>query len=144
MIPGLSGRLRPKLKADLEREGLVLIEEGLRARVRYERFKMPGRRFHGKVTGERVGIGISEKRVAVFCRWGFAKLVNSEYSNPNLHMLDLSVEGDDKVVFRIDYDRSGQDNVSGVIKIEIRTDQAGRIVDELERRLRRSTAGSGR
>jgi hypothetical protein len=131
------GKLRPKLKAELEHEGLFLIEEGLRAWIRYERFKMPGRRFHGKVTGERVGLGISEERVVVFCRWGFAKLVNSPYSNPHLEMVDVSLDGEDKVVFRIDYDRSSKDNVSGVIRIEIKTGQAARIVEELQRRLER-------
>ncbi len=134
----MRGTLRPKLKAQLESEGLVLIEERLRARVRYDNFKMPGRRSRGKVTGERVGIGLSEKRVVVYCRWGWVKLVNSEYSNPNLDMVDVLLEGDDKVVFRVDYDRSDQEDVSGVIRIEGQTDQAPRVVEELQRRIGRT------
>ena len=132
-----NGTLKPEMKAGLESEGLVLVEEGLTGWIRYEHFKMPGRRFNGKVTGERVGIGISEKRVVVYCKSGRVKLVNSLYSNPHLDMVDVSLDGDDKVVFRIDYDRSGQEKVSGVIQISAKTPNAPTIVDELRTRLGR-------
>jgi hypothetical protein len=132
-----NGTLKPKLKAALESEGLVLVEEGLSGWIRYEQFKMPGRRFNGKVTGERVGIGISEKRVVVYCKSGRVKLVNSAYSNPDLDIVDVSLDGDDKIVFRIDYDRSDQEKVSGVIKISAKTPNAATIVGELRTRLGR-------
>jgi len=52
--------LKPELRAALESEGLVRIEEGLC--IRYERFRAPGRHQNGKITGVRVGRGISARR----------------------------------------------------------------------------------
>jgi hypothetical protein len=131
------GTLKPAMKSALEAEGLVLIDEGLGGSVRYEHFKSPGRRHHGKVTGERIGLGISKERVVVYCRSGNRKLIDSQYSNPRLSMVDVSLNGDNKVVFRIDYDRSDQEKASGVIKISAKTPNAPTIVEELRRRLRR-------
>jgi hypothetical protein len=132
-----NGALKPKVRAALESEGVVLVEEGLRGSVRYERFKAPGRRFNGKVTGERIGLGMSEKRFVVYCRSGSTKLIDTEYSNPRLHLIDVELEGDDTVVFRIDYDRAEEKNVSGVIRILANTPNAARVVEELRARLGR-------
>ena len=52
-----NGTLRAPLRQELEAEGLVRIEEDLHGSVRYEHFKAPGKRFHGKITPERIGLG---------------------------------------------------------------------------------------
>jgi hypothetical protein len=122
------------LKAELESEGLVLIEEGVKGSLRYHHFKAPGKRFHGKITPERFGIGISEERFVVYCRSGRVKLIDSAFSNPRLAMFDISLDGDDTVVFRIDYDRADEKNVSGQIRIVARTPNAPTIVGELGKR----------
>src|SRR5712691_5160093 len=108
------GTLRPQLRAALEAEGLVLVEEGLRGSVRYERFRMPGRRHHGKVTGERIGLAISEERVVLYCRSGRVKLVDSPFSNPHLDMVDVSAV-DDRVEILVDYDRADLPKIAGRI-----------------------------
>ena len=131
------GKLKPEMHAALESEGLVLIEEGLSASVRYTHFKAPGKRFHGKVTPERVGIGISRERVAVYCRGGGAKLIDSRFSSPNFDWVDIGLDGDDEVSFRIDYDRADVMDVAGQIEIRVKTPTAARIVDELRARLGR-------
>jgi hypothetical protein len=132
-----NGTLKPKLRAALESEGLVLIEEGLRGSVRYQRFRAPGRRHHGKVTGERIGLAVSEERFVVYCRSGSSKLIDTAFSNPRLSMVDISLEGDDTVAFRIDYDRADEPKVSGEIRILATTPNAATIVDELRARLGR-------
>jgi hypothetical protein len=81
-----------------------------------------------------VGIGISEERFVVYCRSGRVKLIDSAFSNPHLAMFDVSLDGDDTVVFRIDYDRGDEKNVSGQIRIVARTPKASTIVDELRKR----------
>jgi hypothetical protein len=130
-----SGKLTPDLRKELESEGLVLVEEGLRGSVRYRHFKAPGRRFHGKVTPERMALGISRKRFVIYCRSGRAKLADSPFTNPNLRGVDVSLDGDDKVVIRIDYDQLDVERVSGKIAIHVRMGNARRIVDELRARL---------
>lgn len=131
---GLSGRLKPRLKSELEAEGLVLLEEGLKARVRYKHFKAPGKRFHGKVTGERVGLGISRERLVVYCRWGFAKLIDTPFASERLELLEVAVGEQGAVEFRIDYDRADVPKVSGQVTIEVHAADAQRVVREIEAR----------
>jgi hypothetical protein len=132
-----NGTLKPELRVALEAEGLVLIEEGLGGSVRYKRFRAPGRRHHGKVTGERIGLAVSEERLVVYCRSGRTKLIDTPFSDPRMSMLDISLQGDDTVAIRIDYDRADVPNVSGEIKILTRTPNAANIVDHLHARLGR-------
>jgi hypothetical protein len=130
------GTLTPQLRAELEAEGLVLIEEGLRGSVRYKRFRAPGRRHHGRITGERMGLALSEERFVVYCRSGRVKLIDTSFSNPRLSMLDVSLRGADRVVIRVDYDRAGVPNVSGEITIHARTPNAAHIVEHFRARRR--------
>jgi hypothetical protein len=130
-----SGELRPELREELEREGLVLLEEGCRCTLRYTHFKAPGRRFHGKVTLERGALAISERRIVVYCRSGRAKLVDSEFTAPNFRAAGISLDGDDKVLFDIDYDKLDVPNVSGRVALRVRTPDAARVVKEIEARV---------
>jgi hypothetical protein len=132
-----TGKLRPELRAALEAEGVVLIEEGLVGSVRYKHFKAPGKRFNGKITGERMGIGISTKRVAVYCRSGRGKLIDTEFANPRLEFLDVAIDDEEAIMFTVDYDRAGVEKVSGEVKIRARTPNARGIVSELNARLGR-------
>ena len=133
-----NGSIRPKLRAALESEGLVLIEEGLPGSVRYHRFKAPGKRFHGKVTAERLGLAVSEERFVVYCRSGRGKLVDTPYSDPRLDMLDVELQDEDRVVIRIDYDKGDVAKISGQIAIHATTPSAPKIVEELRARLGRA------
>ena len=126
-----NGQLKPSLRAALESEGLVILEEGLSGSVRYRNFKAPGRRFHGKVTLERIGLGVSKQRLAVYCRSGRAKLIDTPFSDPRLNALDVAVQGD-TVSMRIDYSRVDVPNVSGEIAIMARTLNAANIVEYLQ------------
>lgn len=132
-----NGKLDPEVRAALESEGLVLVEEGLRGSVRYRRFKAPGRRHHGKITGERVALAISEERFVVYCRSGSTALVDSSLTNPRLSNVDVALRGTDAVAIRVDYDRAGVPGVSGEITIVVRTANAPAIVDQLQGRLAR-------
>ena len=130
-----NGKLKPGLRADLESEGLVIIEEGLRGSVHYRRFKAPGRRFHGKVTLERIALAISEHRLAMYCRSGRVELIDSAFSNPWMSAIDVSLDNYNTVSIRIDYDRVETPNVSGEIRIRVRTPKAASIVEHLLGRL---------
>jgi hypothetical protein len=128
------GKLKPELRDALESEGLVLVEEGLSGSVRYTHFKAPGKRFHGKVTPMRMGIGISEERCVVY---GRAQLIDSPFTAPNFDWVEVGLHGEDKVSFRIDYDRTDVKNVAGQVEVRVRTPNAARIVEELRTRLGR-------
>lgn len=113
----------------------MILEEGLPGSVRYTNFKAPGRRFHGKVTLQRIGVGISKKRLAAYCRSGRAKLIDAPFSDPRLSALDVSLQDDDTVSIRINYDRVDVPDVSGEIEIRARAPNAATIVEQLEDRL---------
>lgn len=130
-----NGRLDSKVRAALESEGLVLVEEGLRGSVRYRRFRAPGRRHHGKVTGERIALAISEERFVVYCRSGSTALVDSSFTNPRLSVVDVTLQGTDSISIRIDYDRADLPKISGEITIVVSTPNAVSIVHELQTRL---------
>ncbi|MBA2523370.1 MAG: hypothetical protein H0V25_08570 [Solirubrobacterales bacterium] len=128
------GRLKPELRAALESEGLVLLEEGLAGRIGYSRFKAPGRRHNGKVTGVRAGLGLSELRLVVYCRSGKSKLIDTRFADSRFSRLDVFVEGDDTLAIRVDYDRMDIPKVSGQITIRAKTRRAAEIVDEVRAR----------
>lgn len=130
-----NGALKPQVRSQLEAEGLVLIDEGLRGTIRYEGFKAPGKRFYGKVAGERLAIGLSEERFVVYCRSGSVELMDSAYASPRLAALDISVEDNDTLALRVDYDRIGEPGISGVITVRARTPQAGEIAKQLRSRI---------
>jgi hypothetical protein len=134
------GTLKPSLRAALESEGVVLIEEGLPGSIRYSNFKAPGKRFKGKITGECFGLGISTKRLALYCRSGRVKLIDQPFTEPRLSALDVSLDGDDGVALRIDYDRAAVPRVSGQMTIRARTPNAARVVEELLARLPRASS----
>ena len=131
------GTLKPSLRAELESEGVVLIEEGLIGSIRYSNFKAPGKRFKGKITGECFGLGISERRLAVYCRSGRVKLIDQPFTEPRLSAIEVSLDGDDAVALLIDFDRADVPRVSGKMMIRARTPNAARVVDELTARLPR-------
>jgi hypothetical protein len=128
------GKLKPELREALESEGLVLVEEGLSGSVRYTHFKAPGKRFHGKVTPMRMGIGISEERCVVY---GRAKLIDSPFTAPNFDWVDVGLHDEDRVSFRIDYDRADVKNVAGQVEVRAKAPNAARIVEEVRTRLGR-------
>jgi hypothetical protein len=113
----------------------VLLEEGLPGSVRYTHFKAPGRRMHGKVTPERMALGISQRRFVIYCKSGRAKLADSEFTSPNLRGVDVSVEGDDRLVVTVDYDKLDEERVSGQVALHLRTGNARRIAGELRARI---------
>jgi len=130
-----SGTLKPELRAALEAEGLVRLEEGLTGSVRYTRFRAPGRYQNGKITGVRVGLGISEERLVVYSHSGRAKLVDTRFADPPASMLDVELDRDDRLAIGVDYDRGDVPKVSGQITIMARTPDAAAIVEELRARL---------
>ena len=132
-----NGTLKPSLRAALESEGLVLVEEGLPGSIRYANFKAPGRRYRGKITGQCFGLGISERRLALYCRSGRVKLIDQPFTEPRLSAVDVSLEGEDRVALLIDYDRVEVPQVSGQMTIRARTPNAARVVEELTSRLGR-------
>jgi hypothetical protein len=94
----------------------------------------------GRVTPER--LGISEKRFALYLQGGRAKLMDTPFASTGLSAVDVSLESSHKVAFRVDPDRGGRRDVSGVIPIRATTPHAAAIVEQLRIRMRRGSTDS--
>ncbi len=133
-----TGELPTAIRSELESECLVLAEEGLSGSVRYSNFKAPGKRFNGKVTPVRIGVGVSEVRIVAFCASGRGKLMNSRWDSTQLAALDVSFDGRKTVDFHIDYSRLpavDAGGVSGEVTIRVRTQEAARLAEAVQARL---------
>ncbi len=137
-----NGTLKRGLRDALESEGLVLLEEGLLGSIKYDHFKAPGKRFNGKVTGQCFGLGLSEKRLAVYCRSGRTKVIDTPFSEARLQTLDLSLDGEDRLVIGIDFDRLDVPRVSGQMAIRMTMPNARHVLEHIAARLRRAAADS--
>jgi hypothetical protein len=131
-----TGTLRPQLRAELEAEGLVLLEEGLRATLHYKHFKAPGRRHHGKVTPQRVAVAVSEERLVVYASSGRVKLADTPFASADWDKVAVDA-ADGRVEIVVDYDRDDDPKVSGEIQIRIHTPNADAIAHEVRIRLGR-------
>jgi len=135
-----NGTLKPELVAALRAEGLVRIEEDLPGSLRYTNFKAPGRRFDRKVSPQRIGLGISERRVVAYCRSGRVKLADSSYTSPAFEMLEVRVQ-DGRLEFHVNYDKGSDPRFSGRITIGMAAPDADAVALEIAERLRHARAG---
>ena len=132
-----AGTLSPKVRAALESEGLVLVDEGLSGSLRYRHFKAPGRRFNGKVTPQVFAIGISEKRLAVYCRNGRTRIIDTPFTEERFSAVSVSLKDTETVSIVIDFDEAGVPKVSGEMEIVMHTPNAALITEQLNTRLGR-------
>lgn len=129
------GSFKPALRDELEAEGIVVLEEDLPGRIRYDRFRAPGKRFNGKVTREHLALAVTEARIVVYCRSGRTELIESTWDKPRLRHLEPDLACPETVALRIDYDAMGEPGVSGTMTISAETPEAPGIVEEMGRRV---------
>ena len=132
------GTLPYDVREQLEGEGILFLEEGLSGSIRYSRFRAPGRRFNNRVTAERMGLGISAERIALYCHSGSAKLIDNPFSADAFSYVEVDVEHDGRLVFTIDYDGAGKPEHSGQVRIHVLTPNAAAIADMVRPRLSRA------
>ena len=135
LLGGKGAAFRPQLRATLESEGLILIEEGLSGSVRYKKFRAPGKYFDSKIVPQTMCLAISEQRFAVYGHSGRVKLVDTAFDNPRLGMVEISLQDDGRLAVLVDYDQGDVPKVSGQITIVVKSPNAAAIVEELRARL---------
>jgi hypothetical protein len=132
------GRFKDEMRAELESEGVVLLEEGLRGSLNYKHFKAPGKRFNGKRVPMKLALAMTEKRIVCFGGVGAGKVIDSEWTAAGLDAVTVELESADKVAFHVDYDRMGQPKVSGLIIVRVQTPSAPLIAEHFNARRGRS------
>jgi hypothetical protein len=117
-----SGKLPDPLRAELEAEGVVLLEEGLRGTLTYRNYRAPGRRYGMRKVRIAGVIAVTRLRVVV---WGAGRQVDVPLGYPGV---EVARDGEEKVMFAFDASAFHTDR-SGRVEVRLRTPSAARIVE---------------
>ena len=126
------GRIPAAQRWELQSEGELLCEEGLRASITYRHFHAPGKYFRWRKKWALVGsIVLTQKRLAVFL-WKRAFIIIA-YDDPR--MKEIAFEGENSGSFSLTCNASMLDaSWSGTIELRFSTAEATRIMEIIERR----------
>jgi hypothetical protein len=118
----LSGKFPDPLRAEIDAEGVVLLEEGLRGTLTYRNYRAPGRRY-GLRKARIVGaVAVTRRRVVV---WGAGRQVDVPLGYPGV---EVARDGEEKVMFAFEASAFHADR-SGRVEVRLRTPSAARIVE---------------
>jgi hypothetical protein len=123
------GRLPREAARQLQAEGFVLLEEGLRASVILRKFRAPGRYHSYKASLFTGSLVITEQRFAAFA---FSRpLVNIGLHDDHLRSLDVSVPRAGLLSIRFDAGAFDTQS-SGTVECRYHTDKARLFLERLE------------
>ena len=92
-----SGKLPQPLRAELDAEGVVLLEEDLRGTVTYRNYRAPGKRYGIRKTRIAGAIAVTRQRVVA---WGMGgRQIDVPLGYPGV---EIARDGEEKVVFAPD------------------------------------------
>lgn len=110
------GGLPDALRAELESEGIIHREDGLRGSITYRHYRAPGRRSNWRKEAIRASFVVTGRRLGVFVR--SRPVVNVAFDDPRFSRLDLRVDG---ASLTIEVDASVfNDRASGQITTRVR------------------------
>jgi hypothetical protein len=125
------GKFPAPLTAELQREGILLQDEGIRASVTYLDFRAPGRYFNWKRQWYTAAIALTEVRL-VALRYS-QPIINVPLTDERLRGLQFSLEEGETL--RVAFDAAlFHHDWSGRIEYRFRTPQAQRFLDMLRER----------
>lgn len=125
------GKMKKRVRANLEAEDILFCEEGLRCSVTYESVKGPG---YWILYGKRVVVGwlaMTEKRVCAY--GGFGRIsVNLPYDHAAFEQVSFSIEkpGCLKVKYAM---VPFMPKFTGTITLRFRTESAAQFMEQLKR-----------
>jgi hypothetical protein len=115
------GRIPNEFKAQLEREGVVLQEEGISGSTTYKNFRRPGAYASWRLVGYSASLTITQTRVVGLANSSL--IMNVPFTDSRLRRLNLSVEKDDTLLIAFDASLFHTD-WSGNIEYRFHTPQA--------------------
>ena len=123
------GRLPKAMMPILEKEGILLLEEGIGGTITFRKFRAPGRRYGYRKNWFTGSVVVTELRFAGFA---FSKpVINVPLEGPYLDKLNCSLEKEHPVL-RVDFDSSDfHDDWSGMIELRFRTPMARQFLERI-------------
>lgn len=127
------GKIPPKLRADLEREGIIALDEGIPGSATYRNLRRPGRYSAWRRQWYTACIALTRVRL-VALRYGSA-IIDVPLTDGRIRSLRFSL-GDDGAVLAVAFDANlFHADWSGSIEYRFRTPYAQTILTQMEREL---------
>jgi hypothetical protein len=124
------GKIPPPLMAELQAEGLVVFDEGVKGSVTYRDFSAPGKRFLWKRQGFAASIALTKERLVAIAFSNF--LINVPLTDERIHKLNYSVGSNGAWFVKFDASLFHAD-WSGTIEYRFKTDEAQRLMELLRK-----------
>lgn len=125
------GKTPNPMMAELEQEGILLSDEGVKGSITYRDFRSPGRYSSWRRVGLRASIILTNVRLVALSSSN--PLINVPFADQRIHGLQCSVEGEEKLLIAFDASLF-HDDWSGTIEYRFRTPQAQRFLELLRER----------
>ena len=119
-----AGKIPAARRAELEAEGIVVLEEGLRGSVSYKRYRAPTKRSGRGREGIVGALALTEKRLVAFA-WS-KPILDAPFDHPALDKLSVKVKNEDKLVLSFEAE-DFHDDRSGSVVYRFSTDRANTV-----------------
>ena len=124
------GNLPKAMRPILEREGIVLAEEGIGGSITFRKFRAPGRRYSYRKNWFTGSLVVTELRFAAFA---FRRpVINVPIEGPHIGKLAGSLEKDGNVLVVAFESADFHDDWSGAIECRFRTTKARLFLERLD------------
>ena len=123
-----SGRLPDDLRAELAREDLVVLEEGLMGSITLRHYRAPGKRSSWKKQAVSGAIAVTAHRLVVWA--GGAKNIDIPRTDPSRTAITITTDRPDRICFAYDAARFDPSR-SGQVEVRFRTTRAPQILRAL-------------
>ena len=115
------GKMPKQLRATLESEGILLLDEGVPGSLTYLDFRAPGKRFAWKRQWFTASLVVTQSRIAALQYSNFA--INVPFADERIQKMRFSVEGESTLLAAFDAGLFHND-WSGTIEYRFQTPQA--------------------
>ncbi len=123
------GKLPVQVRAVLEKEGIVLFDEGIRGSVTMRNFRSPTRRSSWRRVGFVGSVVLTRRRLALFAL--SKPVINVPLDHQRFDALEISLPREDKLCIRFEA-ADFHDDRSGTLECRVRTPQARAFVEHLQ------------
>ena len=125
------GKMPEQFRANLNSEGMLLFDEGIKASVTYLDFRAPGKRSAWRRQWFSACIALTQVRLVALQYSNQA--INVPFTDDRIRRLRLSIEGDETLLIAFDPSLFHQD-WSGTMEYRFRTSQAKAFLKMLHER----------
>jgi hypothetical protein len=126
-----AGLFPAELRAGLDAEGVMALDEGLPGSITYRDYRAPGRRSSYRKEAVTGAIAVTGQRLVVWA--GRGKQIDVPLIHPSRALIDVGLDGPDRISFGYDAGRFS-DSRCGTVEIRLRTPKAGHIAELVARR----------